>query len=187
MRHQGGKAAAKGRADRGVKEETMAAQSYDRLDGVIWYDGKLVPWDDANLHVLSHGLHYASAVFEGERAYGGEIFKMHRAFRAAEALGQDPRFRDPLFGRRDRRRQEAGAGEERQEGSLCPPGRLARLGDDGRLGAEQHHPSRHRHAGNGRAISIPSSGSRASGSTSPTIAGPIRRPRRAAPRPPAST
>ncbi|MCF8477491.1 MAG: branched-chain amino acid aminotransferase [Pseudolabrys sp.] len=53
----------------------MAAQSYDRLEGVIWYDGKLVPWADANLHVLSHGLHYASAVFEGERAYGGHIFK----------------------------------------------------------------------------------------------------------------
>jgi branched-chain amino acid aminotransferase len=53
----------------------MAAQSYDRLSGVIWYDGKLVPWSEANLHVLSHGLHYASAVFEGERAYGGEIFK----------------------------------------------------------------------------------------------------------------
>ena len=53
----------------------MAAQSYDRLDGVIWYDGKLVPWDQANLHVLSHGLHYASCVFEGERAYGGQIFK----------------------------------------------------------------------------------------------------------------
>ena len=53
----------------------MAAQSYDRLDGVIWYDGKLVPWNEANLHVLSHGLHYASCVFEGERAYGGQIFK----------------------------------------------------------------------------------------------------------------
>ena len=53
----------------------MAAQSYDRLEGVIWYDGKLVPWADANLHVLSHGLHYASCVFEGERAYGGQIFK----------------------------------------------------------------------------------------------------------------
>ena len=58
-----------------VKETTMAAQSYDRLEGVIWYDGKLVPWDQANLHVLSHGLHYASCVFEGERAYGGKIFK----------------------------------------------------------------------------------------------------------------
>ncbi len=53
----------------------MAAQSYDRLEGVIWYDGKLVPWNEANLHVLSHGLHYASCVFEGERAYGGQIFK----------------------------------------------------------------------------------------------------------------
>src|SRR5665213_683841 len=57
------------------KENDMAAQSYDRLEGVIWYDGKLVPWKDANLHVLSHGLHYASCVFEGERAYGGQIFK----------------------------------------------------------------------------------------------------------------
>ena len=53
----------------------MAAQSYDRLEGVIWYDGKLVPWEQANLHVLSHGLHYASCVFEGERAYGGAIFR----------------------------------------------------------------------------------------------------------------
>jgi branched-chain amino acid aminotransferase len=51
------------------------AAPFDRREGVIWYDGKLVPWSDATLHVLSHGLHYASAVFEGERAYGGEIFK----------------------------------------------------------------------------------------------------------------
>src|ERR1044071_8982730 len=54
----------------------MAAQSYDQLEGVIWYDGKLVPWREANVHVLTHGLHYASAVFEGERSYGGEIFKL---------------------------------------------------------------------------------------------------------------
>src|SRR6478752_41827 len=60
---------------RKAKEEFMAAQSYDRLEGVIWYDGKLVPWNEANLHVLSHGLHYASCVFEGERAYGGLVFK----------------------------------------------------------------------------------------------------------------
>ncbi|HXD44103.1 MAG TPA: branched-chain amino acid aminotransferase [Pseudolabrys sp.] len=53
----------------------MAAQSYDRLEGVIWYDGKLVPWSDASVHVLTHGLHYGSCVFEGERAYGGQIFK----------------------------------------------------------------------------------------------------------------
>ena len=50
-------------------------QSYDKIDGVIWYDGKVVRWGDANMHVLSHGLHYASCVFEGERAYAGKIFK----------------------------------------------------------------------------------------------------------------
>jgi len=49
--------------------------SFDKIDGVIWYDGKLVPWGDANVHVLTHGLHYGSCVFEGERAYGGTIFK----------------------------------------------------------------------------------------------------------------
>jgi branched-chain amino acid aminotransferase len=49
---------------------------YHDRDGVIWMDGKLVPWRDANVHLLTHGLHYASAVFEGERAYGGEIFKL---------------------------------------------------------------------------------------------------------------
>jgi branched-chain amino acid aminotransferase len=73
-----------------AKEETMAAQSYDRLEGMIWYDGKLVPWEQANLHVLSHGLHYASCVFEGERAYGGRIFKTtehaERLKRSAQVL-----------------------------------------------------------------------------------------------------
>jgi branched-chain amino acid aminotransferase len=49
--------------------------SLDKLDGFIWLDGKLVPWTEANIHVLTHGLHYASCVFEGERAYGGVVFK----------------------------------------------------------------------------------------------------------------
>ncbi|WP_230531620.1 branched-chain amino acid aminotransferase [Microvirga roseola] len=53
----------------------MSATPFDQRDGWIWYDGQLVPWKEANLHVLSHGLHYGSSVFEGERAYGGEIFK----------------------------------------------------------------------------------------------------------------
>ena len=69
----------------------MGEQSYDSLDGVIWYDGKLVPWADANVHVLTHGLHYASSVFEGQRAYGGEIFKLNehseRLINSAEILG----------------------------------------------------------------------------------------------------
>jgi branched-chain amino acid aminotransferase len=54
-----------------------AAPYHDR-DGYIWFDGKLVPWREANVHVLTHALHYASAVFEGERAYGGEIFELTR-------------------------------------------------------------------------------------------------------------
>jgi branched-chain amino acid aminotransferase len=53
----------------------MSVLPFDQRDGWIWYDGRLVPWADAKLHVLSHGLHYGSCVFEGERAYGGEIFK----------------------------------------------------------------------------------------------------------------
>ena len=48
---------------------------HDR-DGFIWMDGKLVPWREANVHILTHALHYGSGVFEGERAYGGEIFKL---------------------------------------------------------------------------------------------------------------
>ena len=47
---------------------------YDDRDGWIWMDGKLVPWREANVHVLTHAMHYASSVFEGERAYGGRIF-----------------------------------------------------------------------------------------------------------------
>jgi branched-chain amino acid aminotransferase len=54
----------------------MAPVPFDDRDGFIWWDGKLIPWRDAKLHVLSHGLHYASAVFEGERSYGGNIFKL---------------------------------------------------------------------------------------------------------------
>jgi branched-chain amino acid aminotransferase len=54
----------------------MSVIPFDQRDGVIWMDGKLVPWTQAQIHVLTHGLHYASAVFEGERAYGGEIFRL---------------------------------------------------------------------------------------------------------------
>ncbi len=55
----------------------MSAVPMDQREGWIWYDGEFVPWKDAKLHVLTHGLHYASSVFEGKRAYGGEIFKLH--------------------------------------------------------------------------------------------------------------
>jgi branched-chain amino acid aminotransferase len=54
----------------------MALVPFDDRDGFIWMDGTLIPWRDATLHVLSHGLHYASGVFEGERAYAGNIFRL---------------------------------------------------------------------------------------------------------------
>ena len=49
--------------------------SYDDRDGKIWMNGKLIEWRDANVHILTHAMHYASSVFEGERAYNGKIFK----------------------------------------------------------------------------------------------------------------
>lgn len=53
----------------------MASPDFSDRDGLIWIDGKIVPWRDAKVHILTHGLHYASAVFEGERCYSGNIFK----------------------------------------------------------------------------------------------------------------
>ena len=59
-------------------------------EGLIWFDGEFVEWKDANIHILSHGLHYASSVFEGERSYSGNIFKVRehteRLFDSAKAL-----------------------------------------------------------------------------------------------------
>ena len=54
------------------------AGSYAEMSGKIWMDGKLIDWGDANVHLLTHAMHYASAVFEGERAYGGKIFESRR-------------------------------------------------------------------------------------------------------------
>jgi branched-chain amino acid aminotransferase len=69
----------------------MSMMPFDDRDGQIWYDGEMIPWRDAQLHVLSHALHYASCVFEGERVYGGRFFKIsehhERLRRSAEVLG----------------------------------------------------------------------------------------------------
>ena len=69
----------------------MAGVPYDQMGGHIWFNGEFVEWGDAKVHVLTHGLHYASSVFEGERAYEGEIFKLRehteRLFYSAETLG----------------------------------------------------------------------------------------------------
>lgn len=69
----------------------MASVPFDQLDGTIWMNGEFLAWKDAKVHVLTHGLHYAGAVFEGMRAYGGEIFKLaehtERLHESARLLG----------------------------------------------------------------------------------------------------
>ena len=79
----------------------MALMPFDDRDGFIWLDGKLIPWREAKIHVLTHGLHYASSVFEGVRAYGGNIFKLDehsdRLIDSGRILGFDvPYSRDQL-------------------------------------------------------------------------------------------
>ena len=69
----------------------METIPYDKRSGKIWFNGKAVDWGDAKIHVLNHGLHYASCVFEGERVYDGEIFKLEehteRLFYSAKRMG----------------------------------------------------------------------------------------------------
>jgi branched-chain amino acid aminotransferase len=68
-------------------------KDFDDRDGFIWFDGGLVPWREANIHVLTHALHYASSVFEGQRIYGGEVFRLTdhstRLRKSAALLGMD--------------------------------------------------------------------------------------------------
>lgn len=70
-----------------------APEPFDKRNGFIWYNGELVPWDDTKVHVLNHGLHYASSVFEGIRIYDGKIFKLsehnERLINSAKILGFD--------------------------------------------------------------------------------------------------
>ena len=69
----------------------MESIPYDKRSGKIWFNGETVDWADANIHILNHGLHYASCVFEGERVYEGEIFKLgehtERLFYSAKRMG----------------------------------------------------------------------------------------------------
>ncbi len=76
-----------------MKDNYMAGPAFDDRDGLIWFDGELVDWRDAKIHVLSHALHYASSVFEGERSYAGQIFELtkhsERLVNSAKILGFD--------------------------------------------------------------------------------------------------
>ena len=125
----------------------MAAQSYDRLDGVIWYDGKLVPWADANLHVLSHGLHYASAVFEGERAYGGEIFKINEHSERLKRSAQMLDFEIPYSAAEITAAKKLVVEKNGKKNAYVRP--VAWRGSEmmGVSAQIEHHPSRHRFVG----------------------------------------
>jgi len=76
-----------------LEECSMAGLPMEDRDGVIWYDGQYVPWREAKVHILAHSLHYGSAVFEGERVYGGKVFKLRehsaRLRKSSELLGYE--------------------------------------------------------------------------------------------------
>jgi branched-chain amino acid aminotransferase len=76
---------------------------FDQRDGSLWLDGKIVPWREGKVHVLSHGLHFASCVFEGERMYSGRIYKhdehIKRLFHSAEILGINIPFTEEVINR----------------------------------------------------------------------------------------
>ena len=126
-----------------------ASQPYDQRDGYIWMNGELISWRDARVHVLTHALHYGSAVFEGERVYDGEIFKLtehsQRLHESAKGLDFeipysvaeiDQACRDVVRANKLARR-------------LCAADRLARQRADGRRGAGDQDQPRHRRLGLG--------------------------------------
>src|SRR5260221_1091290 len=99
----------------------MSVIPFDDRDGFIWYDGRLVAWGDAKLHVLNHGLHYASCVFEGERVYERRVFRMEdhnqRLINSAKTLGFEiPASMDDLA----KATQEVITSNRIGDGYVCP-------------------------------------------------------------------
>ena len=118
-------------------------RDYDDRDGFIWLDGALVPWREANVHVLTHALHYASSVFEGQRAYGGEIFRLtdhsKRLKRSGEILGFDIPWTVEQI---DEACREVLRANNLEDAYVRPV--AWRVGADGRFGPEVEDPPRHR-------------------------------------------
>ena len=79
----------------------MTVIPFDKREGTIWFNGEMIPWQNAKVHVLTHGLHYASSVFEGERAYQGKIFKSRehtqRFRKSAQLMDFDIPFTDEVI------------------------------------------------------------------------------------------
>jgi branched-chain amino acid aminotransferase len=95
----------------------MSIIPFDKREGVIWFNGEIIPWQNAKVHVLTHGLHYGSSVFEGERAYDGKIFKskLHteRFRRSANILDFDLPFTDDeINAAKDQVVAEMGGGDQ---------------------------------------------------------------------------
>ena len=163
------------------------AGAYDDRDGVIWMDGAFVPWREAKVHVLTHALHYASSVFEGERAYGGTIFKSRehseRLLKSCDYI-DIPR---PYSVDEIEAAKAATLGEIRPRGCLCARPGLARLrrGHGRRLGA-QPGPHGGRGLGMGRLLRR-CEDEAARSSTSRSGSGPRPRPSPASPRRAGST
>jgi len=98
---------------------------YDNRDGKIWMDGSLVDWREANVHILTHAMHYASSVFEGERAYNGKIFKSRAHSERLIQSGKLIDFDIPYSVDEIEARQAERAGCQRVDRRLCQSGRMA--------------------------------------------------------------
>ena len=81
----------------------MVSLSFDNREGYLWQNGSLVEWKNAEIHVLNHGLHYASCVFEGERAYNGKIFESEKHTERLFFFSKVPRYENTIFTRRNSR------------------------------------------------------------------------------------
>ncbi len=95
----------------------MSIIPFDQRDGHIWFNGEIIPWKDAKVHVLTHGLHYGSSVFEGERSYGGKIFKSkehtQRFRKSANLMDFDlPYTDDEIIAAKDEVVKLAGGGDQ---------------------------------------------------------------------------
>jgi branched-subunit amino acid aminotransferase/4-amino-4-deoxychorismate lyase len=161
------------------------AVPFDERSDLIWFDGKLIPTAESKISVLTHGLHYASCVFEGERAYGGIIFEGTKHSERLKRSAQILDFEIPY----------SVAEIDAAKQLVLEKIRKKLMSGQSRGAARSSSASRRRttksispsQPGNGRAISIRRSASKASGSISPNITGPIRRRRRASPKRPAFT
>ena len=159
----------------------------DDRDGFIWFDGKLVPWREVRMHVLTHALHYGSAVFEGERIYDGRVFRLAahsaRLIHSARLLDYElPWTREQI----DEATRAVVKANNLQTGYVRP---IAWRGSEvlGVSGDRHDGASRHRAVGRRRASSPSRRATAASTSPWRSIADPRRKPRRATPRWRAST